>query len=55
MTDKDWIRAYNGKNIYTTGAMKANNGFEGNLRGTADNANKLGGSTLEQVIAMAKR
>lgn len=55
MTDKDWIRAYNGKNIYTTGAMKANNGFEGNLRGTADNANKLGGYTLEQVIAMAKR
>jgi hypothetical protein len=54
MTDKDWIRAYNGKNIYTTGAMKANNGFEGNLRGTADNANKLGGYTLEQVIAMAK-
>lgn len=39
----------------TTGAMKADNGFEGNLRGTADNANKLGGYTLEQVIAMAKR
>ena len=39
----------------TTGSMRADKGFGGNLRGTADNANKLGGYTLEQVIAMAKR
>lgn len=55
MTDKEWIRAYNGKSIYTSGKIRCNAGFEGSLRGTADNANKLGGYTLEQVIAMAKR
>ena len=55
MTDNDWIRAYNGKNIYTAGKIRCDAGFEGYLRGTADNANKLGGYTLEQVIAMAKR
>lgn len=55
MTDNDWIRAYNGKNIYTSGKIRCDAGFEGTLRGTADNANKLGGYTLEQVIAMAKR
>lgn len=39
MTDNDWIRAYNGKNIYTSGEMRCDGGFEGNLRGTANNAN----------------
>lgn len=39
MTDNDWIRAYNGKNIYTSGKARCDAGFEGNLRGTADNAN----------------
>ena len=39
MTDNDWIRAYNGKNIYTSGKVRCDAGFEGNLRGTADNAN----------------
>jgi hypothetical protein len=39
----------------TIGAMFAEGGFYGNLNGTADNANKLGGYTLEQVIAMARR
>lgn len=39
MTDKEWIRAWGGKSIYTSGKMKADAGFEGNLRGTADNAN----------------
>lgn len=55
MTDNEWIRAFNGKNIYTLGKMRCDAGFEGDLRGTADNANKLGGYTIEQVIAMAKR
>jgi Bacterial shufflon protein, N-terminal constant region. len=39
MTDNDWIRAYNGKNVYTSGKMRCDGGFEGNLRGTANNAN----------------
>ena len=55
MTDKEWIRAWGGKSIYTSGKIRCDAGFEGELRGTADNANKLGGYTLEQVIAMAKR
>lgn len=55
MIDNEWIRAFNGKNIYTSGKIRCDACFEGNLMGTADNANKLGGYTLEQVIAMAKR
>ena len=55
MTDKEWIRAWCGKGIYTSGKIRCDAGFEGELRGTADNANKLGGYTLEQVIAIAKR
>lgn len=39
MTDDEWIRAFNGKNIYTSGKIRCDAGFEGNLRGTADNAN----------------
>ena len=41
-------------NWRTLGTMKADDGFEGNLRGTADNATKLGGKTLAEVIAMAR-
>lgn len=55
MTDKEWIRAWGGKGIYTSGTMKAGDGFEGNLRGTATNAERLGGKTLEEVIAMVRR
>jgi len=39
MTDGDWIRVWNGKGIYTSGKIRCDAGFEGNLRGTADNAN----------------
>jgi hypothetical protein len=39
MTDDEWIRAHNGKNIYTSGKICCDAGFEGDLRGTADNAN----------------
>nr|DAN50170.1 MAG TPA: shufflon protein [Caudoviricetes sp.] len=53
MTDNDWIRAYNGKHVYTSGRMKADEGFEGRLIGkadaaghsdTADRANSAGGA-----------
>ena len=55
-TSGSWMaHVLNSDGFKTPGAIKADNGFEGNLRGTADNANKLGGYTLEQVIAMAKR
>lgn len=30
MTDSTWIRAYNGKNIYTEGVMNSKNGFQWN-------------------------
>nr|WP_315410990.1 hypothetical protein [uncultured Selenomonas sp.] len=40
MTDNDWIRAWGGKGIYTSGKMRCDAGFEGNLRGTADNATR---------------
>ena len=39
MIDNEWIRAYNGKSIYTSGKIRCDAGFEGTLRGTADNAN----------------
>lgn len=39
MTDNKWIRSFGGKNVYCDKTIKANGGFEGNLRGTADNAN----------------
>lgn len=54
MTDNDWIRAYNGKNIYTSGVMRCDAGFEGSLRGTADNANKLGDKSLQWVLEQIK-
>ena len=55
MEDNVWIRAWNGKYIYTSGAMKADGGFEGNLQGTAANAEKLGGMTLDQLLAEIDR
>ena len=42
-------------NWLTTGKMTARGGFFGNLQGTASNAERLGGKTLEEVIAMARR
>ena len=54
MTDNEWIRAYNGKNIYTTGKIRCNAGFEGSLRGTADNANKLGDKSLQWMLEQIK-
>ena len=38
MTDTTWIRAFGDKNIYTPGVMKADGGFNGNVNGTATNA-----------------
>lgn len=55
MTDKDWIRAYGGKHIYTSGSMKAGGGFEGTLHGTASNAEKLGNMTLTELLAEVDR
>lgn len=54
MTDDEWIRAFNGKNIYTSGKMRCDAGFEGSLRGTADNANKLGDKSLQWVLEQIK-
>lgn len=50
MTDNDWIRSYNGKNIYTSGKMRCDAGFEGSLRGTADNANTVGDKSLQWIL-----
>ena len=41
MTDSDWIRAFNGKHIYTSGKMRCDGGFEGNLRGRSDSTNGI--------------
>lgn len=41
MNESTWIRAYGNKNVYTGGAMKADGGFEGNLRGRADATNGI--------------
>lgn len=46
MSDSDWIRAWNNKNIYTAGKMRADGGFEG----TATNANKLENWTLQNIL-----
>lgn len=46
MTDHEWIRTWNGKHIYTSGKIRCNAGFEGNLRGTADMALKIKGDRL---------
>lgn len=53
MSDNDWIRAYNGKHIYTSGKMRCDGGFEGTLRGKADsagNSDNLGGQSLQWII-----
>ena len=50
MSDSGWIRAYNGKNIYTAGKIRCDAGFEGNLRGTADNANTVGDKSLQWIL-----
>lgn len=50
MTDNEWIRAYNGKNIYTVGKICCDAGFEGDLRGTAGNANTVGGKSLQWIL-----
>ncbi|EJP32302.1 bacterial shufflon protein, N-terminal constant region domain protein [Selenomonas sp. FOBRC9] len=50
MTDNDWIRAYNGKHVYTSGKMKADEGFEGRLIGKADSADRLGGQSLSDIL-----
>jgi len=41
MSDDTWIRAYNGKDVYTQGLFQADGGFNGNLHGTADFATLL--------------
>ena len=46
MTDNEWIRAFNGKNIYTTGRVKADNGFFGNLQGKATSAGRADSSVV---------
>jgi|GEM_PF-4484844 len=50
MTDDEWIRAYNGKNIYTSGKIRCDAGFEGDLRGTAGNANTVGDRSLQWIL-----
>ena len=50
MTDKEWIRAWSGKGIYTSGKIRCDAGFEGTLRGTADNANTVGGKSLQWIL-----
>ncbi|MGP1408289.1 shufflon system plasmid conjugative transfer pilus tip adhesin PilV [Selenomonas sp.] len=54
MTDNEWIRVFNGKNIYTSGKMRCDAGFEGDLRGTASNANNLGGQSLQWILEQIK-
>lgn len=50
MTDDEWIRAFNGKNIYTSGKIRCDAGFEGDLRGTAGNANTVGDRSLQWIL-----
>ena len=50
MTDDEWIRAWNGKNIYTSGKIRCDAGFEGDLRGTAGNANTVGDRSLRWIL-----
>ena len=50
MADDEWIRAYNGKNIYTSGKIRCDAGFEGDLRGTAGNANTVGNRSLQWIL-----
>ena len=50
MTDDEWIRAHNGKGIYTSGKIRCDAGFEGDLRGTAGNANTVGDKSLQWIL-----
>lgn len=53
MNEGTWMRAYGNKNVYTGGAMRADGGFEGNLRGRADsagNSDSLGGQSLQWLL-----
>ena len=50
MTDDEWIRAHNGKGIYTSGKIRCDAGFEGDLRGTAGNANTVGDRSLQWIL-----
>ena len=46
MTDNIWIRTFGGKKVYCDNVIRADGGFEGYLRGTADNANGLQGKDV---------
>ena len=46
MTDGAWIRTFGDKNLYCNKTIKADGGFEGNLRGTADFATRIRGNKL---------
>lgn len=50
MTDNEWVQSYLGKHVHTSGKMKADQGFEGRLIGNADNANRLGGQSLSDIL-----
>mgnify|MGYP001639937663 CR=1 FL=1 len=53
MSDNDWIRVHENKNIYTGGKIKADSGFEGALHGRADsagNSDTLGGQSLQWIV-----
>ena len=50
MTDNIWIRTFGGKKVYCDNVIRADGGFEGNLRGTAANANTIGDKSLEWIL-----
>ena len=54
MTDNYWIRSFGGKSIYTSGEIRCDAGFAGNLRGTADNANTVGDKSLQWILEQIK-
>lgn len=41
MSDDDWMRAYGGRGIHTSGKIACDGGFEGNLRGRSDSTNGI--------------
>lgn len=53
MQDSDWIRAWNSKGIYTSGAIKADGGFRGkaDTAGWADSAANADSSNVAQHVA----
>ena len=50
MTDNTWIRTFGGKKVYCDNVIRADGGFEGTLRGTADNANTVGDKSLQWIL-----